>query len=334
VENRINDIDELIGKYLAGETSPEEKLTVDSWRRAHEDNERYFNQFRMIFDQAASVKNTIDVDEDAAWNKLKAKLRGSDEEKVVPLYPQSFSSLFLKIAASIILIMTVGFIAYRYMSPEKIVEVVAEKKTVTDTLPDGSEVVLNKKTQLSYQFDKKKKAHTVKLKGEAFFSIHHEEKKDFVIDVSGVFIRDIGTSFNVKAYPESNTIEVVVEEGEVLFYTETDSGISLHAGGKGVYNKLTKKFSVDTPEKNVTSYKTRVFVFNHTPLGEVVKMLNDVYDENITVSDSVRHCPINVSFDNEDIEEIMGIIADTQTGITVKETESGFSIEGNRCLID
>ena len=114
-----------------------------------------------------------------------------------------------------------GFFAYQMItgSRNKSMEVVSQKETKSDTLPDGSGVFLNKKTELAYTFDKKEKSHVVKLKGEAYFNIQHENDKNFIIDAAGVFIRDIGTSFNVKAYPEDNTVEVVVEEGKVMFYT-------------------------------------------------------------------------------------------------------------------
>ena len=127
-------------------------------------------------------------------------------------------------------------------------EMVAQKETKSDTLPDGSGVFLNKKTELAYTYDKKEKSHVVKLKGEAYFNIQHEDDKNFIIDAEGVFIRDIGTSFNVKAYPEDNTVEVVVEEGKVMFYTDTDTGIYLSAKGKGIYNKATKEFTIEQPE--------------------------------------------------------------------------------------
>ena len=140
-------------------------------------------------------------------------------------------------------------------------EVIAQKETVADTLPDGSDVFLNKETELVYSFDKKKKNHVVKLKGEAYFNIQHDESKTFIVDVAGIFIRDIGTSFNVKAYPEDNTVEVVVEEGKVMFYTDTDSGIYLSAKGKGIYNKTTKTFIIEQPEENVLSIQNKVLQF-------------------------------------------------------------------------
>jgi transmembrane sensor len=327
VKNRINDIDELIGKYLAGEASAEERNIVNSWCRENEGNLQYFNHLRLIFDRSATVQESIDVDADVAWNKVKSRLR--QQEKIVPLKPERSSWTYLKIAASIAVVFAVGFFAYRNTAKSTTpLEVVADVKTVTDTLPDGSEVVLNKKTKLQYAYNKSKKEHLVKLRGEAYFDINHAKEENFIIEASGVFIRDIGTSFNVKAYPDSATIEVVVEEGEVIFYTATDSGLSLKAGGKGIYNKVTKEFSVDRPEANVAAYKTRTFVFQGTRLAEVAEQINRVYDTKLIVSDAIKDCKITVNFDNEPIDEIIALIRLTHEGITMKTTEQGIELDG------
>jgi transmembrane sensor len=327
VKNRINDIDELIGKYLAGEASAEERDIVNSWCKENEANLQYFNHLRLIFDRSAAVQESIDVDADAAWNKVKSRLR--QQEKIVPLMPERSSWTYLKIAASIAVVFAIGFFAYRSTTKTTTaLEVIADVKTVTDTLPDGSEVVLNKKTQLQYAYNKAKKEHVVKLKGEAYFDIHHAKEENFIIDASGVFIRDIGTSFNVKAYPDSATIEVVVEEGEVKFYTAADTGLTLRAGSKGIYNKITGKFSIDRPEANVASYKTRNFFFRETRLEDVAKQINSVYDTKIIVADAVKDCAISVEFPNQPIDEIIAIIKETLEGITSKETPDGVLLDG------
>lgn len=317
----------MIGKHLAGEASAEERDIVNSWCRENDANLQYFNHLRLIFDRAATVQSTIDVDADDAWNKVRARLHES--KKIVPMQPRRTSWTFMKIAASIAVVFAVGFFAYRMtLTPVAPIEVIADIKTVRDTLPDGSEVVLNKKTQLHYSYNKAKKEHVVKLNGEAYFDIKHNSEEKFLIDASGVFIRDIGTSFNVKAYPDLATIEVVVEEGEVVFYTETDSGLSLKAGGKGVYNKNTKQFSIDMPEVNVAAYKTRAFVFQETRLEEVASQVNSVYDTKIIVADAIKDCRITVDFNNEPIEEIVALIRLTHEGITMKETAQGIVLDG------
>jgi ferric-dicitrate binding protein FerR (iron transport regulator) len=337
VKNLRNDIDELIGKYLAGEASHEEREVVDGWRGENESNRQYFSQIQTIFARAATVSPDLQFDEDAAWNKVRARLKQT-HGKVVNLQPERPAnnawSILWKIAASILLVAVVGFFAYQNLqsSDDAVVpvQVIAEKKTVRDTLPDGSEVVLNKKTRLTYAYDSRKKEHRVKLKGEAYFSMAHEEKKNFVVDVEGVFIRDIGTSFNVKAYPNSNTIEVVVEEGEVIFYTETDSGLTLKANGKGIYDRVTKQFSVDQPEANVTAYKTRYFVFSGTSLAEVARQLNAVYDRKVIVSEAIQGCQLTVDFDNDNLESIVDVISQTLQ-LKVRDTPQGILLEGTTC---
>lgn len=320
-------MDELIGKYLAGEASVDETEQVEVWASASEENRRYLNQFKTIFDQAATVKEWQNFNTDAAWNKVKSKLK-QPAGKVVPIQKPF---LYWRVAATIALIALAGIFLFKTLSDtNKPLEVIAEQKTKGDTLPDGSNVYLNRKTQLTYSFEKAAKTHRVKLKGEAYFNINHEDDKKFIVEAEGIFIRDIGTSFNVKAYPESNTIEVVVIEGEVEFFTKHNAGIHLKANGKGVYDKTTKTFSIDQPEDNTLAYKTKFFSFSESTLSEVAAELNQVYDTKIKVANNLKDCLITVSFNNEDINEIATIIAET-LNLEVKQENNQLILQGEGC---
>jgi transmembrane sensor len=332
VENTFNHIDELIGKQLSGETSREENVILRSWLEQSETNRKHYDQFKLIFTQASAVRDIQQYDADAAWNKVRAKLHQKKAAKTIAFESESSPNLFWRIAASIVLVMGIGFFAYKIFQPSTTppLEVITEKKSEADTLPDGSDVFLNKETKLAYSFDKKKKIHKVKLEGEAYFNIQHQDDKKFIVEVEDAFIRDIGTSFNVKAYPESNTIEVVVEEGEVMFYTEKDSGIYLKEGGKGIYHKETKTFSVEEAEPNVTAYKTRFFIFSDTDLATAVASLNTVYEKKIVIGKNLEMCRLTVSFNNESIVEIANVIAET-LGLTVKESGQTLVLEGESC---
>ena len=340
VQHTTDDIDELIGKYLAGEATAEEAARVEAWEHASEANVRYMHQFRTIFDKACNVKTLQTFDTDAAWNNLQRKMRSQpgtteapSKDNVRPLHTPAHRNLYLRIAASVLILLGVGYLAYRVTNTTdaiRPVTVIAAGQTVADTLPDGSDVYLNKQTKLVYAYDKKKQIHTVKLKGEAYFSINHEDSKKFIVDVGDVFIRDIGTRFNVTAYDGSNTVEVVVVEGEVEFFTKGDSGVRLQAGGKGVYNRTTKAFSIEKPEGNALAYKTRFFSFSNTPLAEAVAILNEVYDQKIVISKTLDNCYVTVSFHDEDIYEIAEVIAATVNG-TVREADDTLILEGNGC---
>jgi transmembrane sensor len=331
VESTSNHIDELIGKYLSQEASVDERTQVEAWLGENEANRHYFNQFKTIFDRAVRVKNLPHFDTDAAWTNVRSRLHKKQEAKTISIQPSGFN-LAWRIAASVMLVLGVGFFAYRMLQPLTPVsmEVITAQKSEADTLPDGSGVFLNRETQLAYTFDKKKKAHVVKLKGEAYFNIQHNDDKTFIVEVDDVRIKDIGTSFNVKAYPESNTIEVVVEEGEVMFYTEKDSGIYLRAGGKGIYHKGTKTFAIEQAEPNVTAYKTRFFIFSDSDLATVVQELNNVYDKKIVIGSHLEQCRLTVSFNNESLEEIANVIAET-LGLTAKVSGGDIVLEGKAC---
>lgn len=332
MENIDNHIDDLIGKYLSGEATPEEIHSVKTWVSASEGNEKYFDQIKMIFTRAATVEVQL-FNTDAAWNNVKEKLQ-KKQTKTVQLTPEHKGyGLLLRIAASIIIILSIGFFTYQKFnkSSTDLIEVIAKNKTEADTFPDGSGVFLNKETKLLYSFNKKKNTHVVNMKGEAYFNIKHHDDKKFIVTIDDVFIKDIGTSFNVKAYPESNTIEVVVEEGEVMFYTEKDSGVYLKANGKGIYNKLTKKFTVEQAQANVTAYKTKFFIFTDTDLLTVVKTINEVYNQKISISPNLYPCRLTATFNNESIDEIASVIAET-LALTVKKSDQQISLEGSGCV--
>lgn len=325
-------IDELIGKYLAGEASGEEVTFVESWAQFSEDNRFYLNQFRTIFQRSAAVKELQEFDADVAWTKLKGSLSKNDSgSNVIPIRRQAIP--IWRIAASLAFIVGAGLFAYKLFHTEpqdRPIVIATTTHTVNDTLPDGSDVFLNKGTQIAYRFDKKNKQHKVSIKGEAYFDIKHDTARNFVIEIDGVYVRDIGTSFNVKAYPESKTIEVVVEKGEVMFYTDTDSGVYLKENGKGVFDKVTRKFNIDQPEVNALSYKTKSFNFSNETLEQVVAELNQVYPRQISVPAKLRGCHLTVSFNDESEEEIVAIIAET-LGLKVSHVGNKYVLEGPGC---
>lgn len=332
LNNLPTHIDELISKYLAGEASPAEATQVDAWAAANDENKKYLQQLEFIFKKTPAIQQWQDFDTDAAWSKMQNRLKGS-ASKTVALHPRKSYDLILRIAASVVIVLGVGFGVYRMLNSDNKgvnIAVSSTKETKSDTLPDGSNVFLNKLTKIDYTFDKKEKTHKVKLRGEAYFHVKHEDDKKFLVEAEDVFIRDIGTAFNVKAYPDGNTIEVVVEEGEVQFFSKDNPGVYLQAGGRGIYSKKDKTFTVEAPEANVLAYKTKFFSFSSASLKDVVVALNAVYEKKISLGKNLENCLLTVSFNNEDLGEIAGVIGET-LDLKVTTSADGFLIEGDGC---
>ncbi len=324
-------IDQLIASYLTGEASPEERAFVERWLSESEDNRKYFAQMKTIFDRAASVTTLESFSTDAAWIRVREKLAPRGKSRRLPIRESAGYSIY-KIAAGILLFVAAGIFIYQFLQTDRTAstKVLSDNRAGADTLPDGSDVFLNRHTSIVYSFDRKKNTHIARLSGEAYFNINHDDQNTFIVEAEGTFIRDIGTSFNVKAYPGSPTIDVVVEEGEVMFYTRDNPGVSLKANGKGIYNKETGSFSVAEPERNVTAYKTRFFSFSNNSLETVVQTLNEVYETKITIDDRLKKCRLTVSFNDEHIEEIANIIAET-LGLTVSREGAVIALGGSGC---
>ena len=327
----LNDMDDLIGKVLAGEASAQEQESVLLWRKQSEANEKYFNQVHDIFERAGADAVKIEFDTDAAWNKVKSKI-SKNNDKVVSINRTNFFSP-LRIAAGFILLLGVVAVFYLLSAPPiQTLAVLSEKTTRQDTLPDGSTAFLNKETKLEFEYNPREKTRKVKLKGEAYFTVKHEEEKPFIIEADEILVRDIGTEFNLKAYPDKDTIEIIVTRGEVQFYTRSDSGLNLKAGEKAIYSKRTKEFyRIEKPDTNSLAYKTKVFSFNNTDLRSVVMLLNEVYNSKIGLaSESLYNCRLTANFKEDNPEIIVEVIAETM-GLELTKKEDQLILSGKGC---
>jgi transmembrane sensor len=324
VNSELNDIDDLIGKVLSGEATSEEVREVEAWRGASSENEKYYADLELIFSKAASNQVKIDFDADEAWRKVQRKLVKTTTINWRPL----------RMAAGIVLVAMVGIFAWRsFNKPTQIMAIVSDNKVVHDTLPDGSTTVLNKRSSIEFEYNPREKIRKVKLRGEGFFEVKHEDTKPFVIQADEALVRDIGTAFNIKSYPDKDTVEVVVESGVVQFYTLSDPGMTVSAGETGFYSKRTKTFSkLAKADTNVLAYKTRVFAFHGTDLRSAIEQINEVYDSKIKLAnDIIANCQVTVTFRNNELDEIVEILAET-LALTIERTDQNeIILNGQKC---
>jgi transmembrane sensor len=329
----FNDIDDLIGKVLSGEATTGEIREVEEWRKASPENEKYYLDVQVIFSKAAGNRVKVNFDTDAAWNRVKSKLAKQNGAKVVVMAQSGSNWQALRIAAGIVLIVTAGIFAWRWLSePSQTMALRSDDKVLQDTLPDASTVVLNKKSSITFEYSPREKTRKVKLKGEGFFEVKHEEEKPFVIEAEETLVRDLGTAFNVKSYPDKDTIEVVVQTGVVQFYTLKDPGMTINAGETGYYSKRGKVFTrLAKADTNVLAYKTRVFSFHSTDLRSVVEQINEVYDSKIRLAnDEIAGCQLTVTFRNDELDTMVEIISET-LGLSVERNDKNEIILNGQC---
>lgn len=82
-------------------------------------------------------------------------------------------------------------------------------------LPDGSVVWLNAGSKITYNKEFGIETREVSLIGEGFFDVTKNKDKPFIIHTSSITIKVLGTSFNVKAYPEDKQTETSLIHGSI-----------------------------------------------------------------------------------------------------------------------
>ncbi|GHT75113.1 anti-sigma factor [Bacteroidia bacterium] len=293
-----DDIYLLLARHLGGTATPQETAAVQDWLAESAANRAFF----------AAMVSAPKVDTDAAWNKVNGYMRHN---------PNRFYWLrpVLRYAAAAVVIFGVAIFAWtKYNDLPPQIQVVAQNIDVAGEhiLQDNSSVFLNKDSRLAHVGNYGNGTRELQLTGEAFFEVASSDEGQFLVHAEEALIKDIGTAFNVQAYPASDSITVFVQSGEVQFYTALSEGIVLHAGETGIFDKRTKAFTRTATDANTIAYKTRLFVFQNTPLNKAIADLCKVYNVHIALADpALAAQTISVTFDNESIEEIVEIIEET-----------------------
>lgn len=302
-----NSIDELLIKYLLGEADAREHLTVQKWRNAKPENEKYFEGFRLIWEQSKYAESKNTIDENAAWERMKLRIQDAPAQHTPTKKVALSINTFMRVAAVLVVLLG-GFWFYTMQSNSMII-VQSELTTKIETLPDGSVVTLNKNSSISYPKQFKGNTREISLSGEAFFNITPNKEMPFIIAANGVSIKVVGTSFNVKTAIEKT--EVIVETG-IVEVSKKEKSVRLNPKEKAIVLKESAPVKDVSKDALYNYYRTNEFVCNNTPLWRLVEVLNDAYGSQISIGNStVKNLPLTATFKNENLNDILNIISET-----------------------
>jgi ferric-dicitrate binding protein FerR (iron transport regulator) len=318
----------LLARHLGKELSDEEKQQLDHWLEESEINRKELAYAEKIWD-SSNIEDNNSFDTDKGWHTMKKRIHnGSDKKRL--LNPQ-----FIKIAASILILLSVGLFLYWITGPAQYVKITAENQKILSpvVLPDGTKVCLNIGATLKYPKTFKKDTRTVELTGEAFFDVTHDASHPFIIQTAKAKIKVLGTSFNVAAYQASDSVQVVVETGTVELSSKINNNpIRLTKGSTGVYyasnNKLLKS---DKSDINTTSWKTNVIIFKNVDLLYVTKTLHKLFSESFHFeNEKLKNCRVNSDFKDANIDSILKTIKIVNK-VNIEKTNNGYIISGPGC---
>lgn len=302
------------------------------------------------------------------WHHLKDKMGGGlnsipgknlNERKNKPLRIFRLSMQRIAAAGIILISFCAGLFFYksfrRQVVDNKIVATVPKVlntpngKITKLTLSDGTKVWLNMGSHLEYPEVFGKTSREVTIEGEAFFDVAKDAHAPFLVHAGHLTVHVLGTSFNVKAYPEDKDIETTLISGrvKVRLNDEPDKEITLFP-----YEKLTvvkrvleKEMTAQTRSvSNELRYKVQALpastdsvfaetawinnklIISNQSFDHVAKLLERKYDVQFYFKGkNWSEERLSGVFEKEDIRQVLEILKMT--------TQFSFKIEGNSVYI-
>jgi ferric-dicitrate binding protein FerR (iron transport regulator) len=322
----------LMGKRLSGSITDIESLELDKL-------------FQIYPDVWYAYEILIGVDDkeiipDAFIKEIQALLANDDTEvaiepvlsktvrkPVLPVWIKVMSAAVILVCFSLGIIQVYNYFRTSIKALSKNNEIIVLNGTKTDVdLPDGSKVILNSGSKLTYSKDYAT-AHTreVFLSGEAYFKVLHDKKHPFIIHTANFDIRDIGTTFNINAYPGEKTAEASLIEGsiEISFKNSAKKIILQHRQKVVLINNIENKENVASPttDKEQVNYKIVDLNINKdvkSEFGETAWVNNELVFKNETFDNLAkkmgRKYNVDISFGDDKIK------TSNVTGIFKSET--------------
>ena len=303
-------MDEILVKYILDEASATERKTVEDWLKEAKENQKHFEHIEMIWQESNRLAAVSNIDENEAWQKFKNKIANSTSSHIVA-FPKKANRFSLKAVAALLVLMLGACITYFALNNKQAINVVtATTNIATDTLPDGTVITLNKNSSISYPNNFEGNTRAVTLHGEAFFDVTPDKTKPFIIDVDGVAVTVVGTSFNIKSSNEET--EIIVETGEVTVAKDKHIVTVLPQQQATVSKANGKPVVAATADELHNYYRTKEFVCNNTPLWKLIAALNSAYSANIVLENkSINNLPLTTTFKEDSLNEILNTVVQT-----------------------
>ncbi len=327
-----------IAKYLSDNSDSKEREELFAWVKEDPANKALLEDSMEVWEASESSELEFQPNMDAAWNKMDGRLKAARQvvNKEAVIRPITFFKPWMRIAAAVVLLLGIALWQYPNFSGGEMIEkeTLAQEKTTID-LPDGSKVWLNQNSSLQYEktFDKR----IVYLEGEAFFEVAKKDGKSFEIFAGDSKTQVLGTSFNVRAYPDENKVEIAVETGRVDFSAENDAKEKelLTAGEFAIYTKSSQEVEKLTLTKlNAAAWKKGALRFDKSQLGEVIESLERYYDIEIRVSNNkIYNCTWNNTntYEKPVLEDLIDLLEYTNGLKIERTTDTTFSFSGTGC---
>lgn len=336
-------LDELLVAYLLDELDEEDKALVQQWIEVSTENRQYLEELQLTLNIIHIGQLAKDVNVNEEWSRFQQARLDKVERANLGTSAEAFGNVVIRevnfkrktsiyrsiavtaVAASVILAIGLGWSLLikrdqqqntlakventnsNLHNPEYQFLANKGKKTLVYNLQDGTEVLLEPNSTLSFRQPFEANSRNLFLYGKAEFRVAHDKQKPFTVFSGTISTTALGTRFSVTAYNNGSKITVTLFEGKVLVKDLAKAGKKsayyLSPGQQLVHYKpklrttivaftypvLPNAIAKELYEENTTDDNPLIpkygkgswYMFNNQPLSKVFDQLSDMYDVKI-----------------------------------------------------
>lgn len=279
-ENNLHTENNFLAKWLEGEIT-------DEALKEYVSKEDFSTYQKLKYGIVTYSK--LESPLDTSLSKIKSRIsKNKKENKSIKHW------WFVAVAASVILFF--GLFNYLHNNTITIDTNFGEQKTFA--LLDGSEVILNSKSEISYNSDDWESNRALFLTGEAFFKV--KKGSTFTVNTDNGLVTVLGTEFNVNS--KGDYFQVVCYEGKVMVKNkDTDHILTPKKHIRRINGNDIETWESDKKEPTWINGESS---FERVPLAYVIKALSEQYNvqflnKNINETDlytgSFTHSDLNTA---------------------------------------
>jgi ferric-dicitrate binding protein FerR (iron transport regulator) len=338
---------ELLLRYANGTASSEEKVLIDHW-------------YELLYNNSlpALKQEELDSIEQEMWTYI-------EKEGIIP-EPSAVISIdrtkrrrrliYISAAAIVVALVITSYTLFntkpKTFSYEQSKQQNQLSESVNKTsapqrisLSDGSYVILQPSSKIAYSTFNSV-SREVYLEGEAFFQVTKDAKRPFFVYTNELVTKVLGTSFNVQAFPNDNTIKVQVHTGKVTVYQrkkdESEQQLArsnatiITPNQQVLFNRLQasiiKSISAQPQAVNTSIDKSNGrLLFTDAPASEVFLSIQKSYGITIVYDEElVSHCSFTGSFTHESFFERINLVCKAIEA-TYEQADGQVIITGHDC---
>lgn len=319
----------LFHRKRSGQLRPEDEQALE--RQALESN-ALFQDMEQVWQASGRYKERYAPDEEAGLARFQQRLQLDRAAAARPAKLRPRRRPWLSVAAAVAMLVLAGWwLIGSYGGDDGYAFSTEAGQTAELQLPDGSSVILNERSTLSYTDapDQRK----LQLSGEAYFEVEYNPARPFVIEANGTQTIVLGTAFNLRAYPKEGSVEVEVAAGKVRLQS-AEKAIELSPYELGVFQAKGGQLSKSpAPLLNAQAWRTRQLVFRNQSLGEALRSVSRLYQVELKLQNAdLLDCKLSTQLQaDEPLSHFLQVLEAIYGLKAKKVNEQAYQLVGGRC---